>query len=79
MVGVYLLNTRDLTGQETNFGIRPNTKQFGLTNRITKTNSLWSVKEIVEDVVDDVWCLVVDDNHSFEHDSDRSDRAHTIR
>jgi len=65
MVGVYLLNTRDLTGQETNFGIRPNTKHFGLTNRITKTNSLWSVKEIVEDVVDDVWCLVVDDNHSF--------------
>lgn len=65
MVGVYLLNTRDLTGQETNFGIRPNTKHFGLTNRITETNSLWSVKEIVEDVVDDVWCLVVDDNHSF--------------
>lgn len=65
MVGVYILNSRDLTGQETNFGTRPNTFFYGLTHNIDKTNTRWSVRSIVEDVGEDVWCLVVEDNHSF--------------
>jgi len=65
MVGVYILNKRDLTGQETNFGIRPTTTHFGLTHNIGHTNTKWSVKSIEEDVEEEVWCLIVDEKHSF--------------
>ena len=65
MVGVYILNKRDLTGQETNFGIRPQTTHFGLTHNIGNTNTRWSVKSIEEDVEEEVWCLIVDEKHSF--------------
>lgn len=65
MVGVYILNKRNLTGQETNFGIRPTTTHFGLTHNIGNTNTKWSVKSIEEDVEEEVWCLIVEEKHSF--------------
>lgn len=65
MVGVYILNKKDLTGQETNFGIRPATTHFGLTHNIGNTNTKWSVKSIEEDVEEEVWCLIVEEKHSF--------------
>lgn len=68
MVGLYITNKEDLTGQQTNYGIRPTTYRYGLTNDIGRhRNSAWVVSTIENDSEVDapVWCLEVEDNHSF--------------
>jgi ribonucleoside-diphosphate reductase alpha chain len=65
--GYFILNKEDLTGQITNYGERPLTFRYSITNHIgSRTNTAWSVGNIVENVVEeDVWCLEVEDDKSF--------------
>lgn len=66
LVGAYILKEVDLTGQETNFGIRPKTSLFYLKDNFSsKYNPNYKVSEITPDNEEDVWCLEVEDDHSF--------------
>ena len=66
VAGVYILSERDLTGQETNYGVRPYTVAFKLCMKFGSTGTgMYSVQEIVEDGVERVWCLEVEEDHSF--------------
>ena len=67
LAGLYILSEDDLTGQVTNFGTRPYTKRFGIKHSINNhRNSLWRVQSVTEtDREEEVWCLEVEDNHSF--------------
>jgi len=66
IAGVYIQSENDLTGQETNYGIRPRTIKFGITTVIGRNNKHnWSVKSITKVGKDVVWCLEVEDDHSF--------------
>lgn len=66
IAGVYIISEKDLTGQETNFGVRPYTILFTICDKPdTKTSSLVSVKSISKDEIENVWCLQVEDDHSF--------------
>jgi ribonucleoside-triphosphate reductase len=65
-VGCYITREEVLTGRETNFGTRPETIRFGLSQGFgTGTGGTYSVKSIEEDAVEPVWCLEVEDDHSF--------------
>lgn len=64
--GYYITNKEDLTGQITNYGVRPETYRYGITNFIgSRSNTSWSVNSITELYEDEVWCLEVEDDHSF--------------
>jgi len=65
--GYYILNEKDLTGKETNFGVRGPTSSFSFSNFIGSNNSnCWVVKNIDQDVREEtVWCLEVEDEQSF--------------
>lgn len=64
--GLYIITKTDLTGQETNYGIRPETYKYSISSKIgTQASSSWVVKSIEEDEIEDVWCLEVEDDHSF--------------
>lgn len=65
--GYFITNIKDLTGEETNFGIRPTTYKFSITNKIgSRKNTAWTVNNIEEtDIYEDVWCLEVENDHSF--------------
>lgn len=65
--GYYILNIKDLTGEKTNFGIRPETYKFSINNKIgSNKNSAWSVNKIEEtDRYETVWCLEVEGDKSF--------------
>lgn len=66
IVGVNIISEKDLTGQKTNYGIRPYTILFRTNDSSgSKYNSGWKVKSITESGTDDVWCLEVEDDHSF--------------
>lgn len=67
IAGAWILSERDLTGQETNYGVRPYTISFRInTSGFGKTGSGWRVSSIEECVsVGTAWCLEVDDDHSF--------------
>lgn len=67
MCGYFITNTRDLTGQKTNFGIRPETKLFSITRSIgAAPNLFWTVASIEKEARhEDVWCLEVEEDHSF--------------
>lgn len=66
IAGVHIISEKDLTGQETNFGVRPKTSRFNTCDSSgSKYNSGWVVKDITEDSTDDVWCLEVEDDRSF--------------
>jgi ribonucleoside-diphosphate reductase alpha chain len=66
MVGAYITREEDLTGQEINFGIRPETIRFGLVLGLGNSPaSSYSVQEIKESDFETVWCLDVEDDHSF--------------
>lgn len=67
VAGVHVIGTRDLTGRETNYGIRGITKSFTTCDSSgSKYNSGWSVKSINTTTdYEDVWCLEVEDDHSF--------------
>lgn len=66
VAGVYILSEEDLTEQETNFGVRPQTVRFKLCMKFGQTGTgRYSVQEINEDQIEEVWCLEVEDDHSF--------------
>jgi ribonucleoside-diphosphate reductase alpha chain len=65
-VGAYITREDDLTGEETNFGVRPETSRFGLVLGFGDSpNALFSVQDIQEASTETVWCLEVEDDHSF--------------
>lgn len=65
--GFFITGIDDYTGQETNYGVRPNTKRIrGFTSFGDSPNSLWYLREIEKNYnEEDVWCLEVEDDHSF--------------
>jgi len=66
MSGFFINGVDDYTGQVTNLAIRKETKRFrGYTHVGVSPASGWYLREIIEDEEDDVWCLEVEDNHSF--------------
>lgn len=62
--GYYIISQRDKTNQITNFGKRKDTtieySFLGKPNRFKYT-----VENILVDSIEDVWCLEVEDNHTF--------------
>lgn len=66
VAGVFINNETDLTGQKTNYGTRPYTIKFHLTEGTNgSTDQHWVVTNIVEEKEDEVWCLEVEDDRSF--------------
>lgn len=66
IAGVYIISETDLTGQETNYGTRPYTIRFRISDSFgSKYNSGWKVTNIKEDITENVWCLEVEDDKSF--------------
>lgn len=65
LCGFFILKEDDLTGQETNFGVRPYTIKFSITNTFNGKNPNIEVVDIQEDVIDDVYCFMVDEDKSF--------------
>lgn len=65
-VGAYITQEVDTTGEVTNYGVRPKTSRFGLVLGFGDSeNSTFSVTDIQESTVETVWCLEVEDDHSF--------------
>lgn len=71
VAGVFIISEQDLTGQETNFGVRPYTIRFHITNHIGgKGCAKFRVYNIEKTKrYEDVWCLEVEDDHSFVLDN----------
>ena len=66
IAGVYIMSEYDLTGEKTNYGIRPYTIKFSLSEGTNgHTDSYWKLTNIVYLKTDYVWCLEVDDDKSF--------------
>lgn len=66
VVGAYITREDDRTGDVTNYGTRPETSQFGLVLGFGDShNSTFSVQGIRESTMETVWCLEVEDDHSF--------------
>jgi ribonucleoside-triphosphate reductase len=64
VAGYYVTTTKDFTGQITNYGVREKeTKHYGFYSNQGCRG--WVVQSITEDTVEDVWCLVVENSHSF--------------
>jgi len=65
--GYYITNKDDLTGQVTNYGERPETYKYSITNHIgSRPNTSWSASEIKNTfMMESVWCLEVEDDRSF--------------
>lgn len=69
IAGVYIISERELTGQVTNYGTRPYTIWFNIFDvpqRKINSNNPFRVKSIGDNYrEEDVWCLEVEDDHSF--------------
>ena len=70
VAGVHIIYERDLTGEETNFGIRPYTVNFTISSNLVTNermnNSRWSLKSVSDvERYEDVWCLEVEEDQSF--------------
>ena len=65
IAGIYIVSEKDLTGQETNFGIRKKTISFRIINSKHKNAHLFTVNNIEEGNIKDVWCLEVENDNSF--------------
>lgn len=67
IAGVWIISEKDLTGEKTNFGIRPYTVSFRIsTSSGSKFNTGWKVKNIEKQYKKDtVWCLEVENDKSF--------------
>lgn len=71
VAGIYIVSEKDLTGEETNYGVRPYTIKFRITNCISNTGkfipgSSYRVSNIGQDVRrEDVWCLEVEEDQTF--------------
>ncbi len=61
--GLYISSKRCKTGQETNYGIRKETYDYGFIPY--SGHFAYQVKEIVPAGQEEVWCLDVEDDHSF--------------
>lgn len=66
-IGLFITRKEDLTGQATNYGIRPETYRYGLYHTFgNRPNSYWVLRDIEQNVeFDDVWCLEVENTHAF--------------
>lgn len=62
-LGYYILKIEDKTGEKTNYKTRGFTKNFIFTE--DDNQYYWTVANIEEDKEEDVWCLDVEDDHSF--------------
>lgn len=66
VAGFYITGEDNYTGQETNFGVRPYTIRFrGMTSVNRKNGPAFYVSDIQEGPIEPVWCLEVEDDHSF--------------
>jgi ribonucleoside-diphosphate reductase alpha chain len=68
VAGIYIVSEEDLTGQETNFGVRPYTIRFRITNspsNLENSNVPFRVESIGDYIIEDTWCLEVEDDQSF--------------
>ena len=67
IAGVWIISEKDLTGQETNYGIRPYTINFRISDSCgSKFNAGWKVSNIDRNISSEiVWCLEVEDDNSF--------------
>jgi len=66
IAGVFIHRIDDLTGQKTNYGVRGPTKKYFINNSLATTNTKrFRVDSISDGPIEDVWCLEVDDDHSF--------------
>jgi ribonucleoside-diphosphate reductase alpha chain len=66
--GMYITSYDDLTGQETNYGVRPYTERIRFYSKMSGKHpqAMWSVHSINRGVSnEEVWCLEVEDDHSF--------------
>ena len=64
--GFFITGVDDYTGQVTNYGVRPETRRYrGYTGIGESPNSYWYLQSIEEDVEETVWCLEVEEDHSF--------------
>jgi ribonucleoside-diphosphate reductase alpha chain len=65
--GFFMTGIDDYSGQKTNFGIRPNTKRIrGFTSFSNSPNCNWYLRYKEQtDIVEDVWCLEVEEDCSF--------------
>lgn len=70
IVGAYIVSEQDLTGQKTDFGIRPKTSKIRICNTPHLENVPFKVQSIEENTaVEEVWCLEVEDDESFVLDN----------
>lgn len=60
--GLYFGNQQDFTVKETNYAVRKETKRFEF---ISNPRFYWRVTDITPNEYEEVWCLDVEDNHSF--------------
>lgn len=66
IAGVWIISEKELTGQVTNYGTRPYTIWFKISDTMgSKFNSGWTVVNIEDSDFDEVWCLEVEDDKSF--------------
>lgn len=62
-LGYFILNVKDKTGEVTNYATREFTKEYTFIGDANKY--YWTVVDIEEDVEEEVWCLQVENTHSF--------------
>ena len=62
-LGWFILNIKDRTGETTNYKTRGFTKEYIFIGDANKY--YWTVVDIQEDKEEEVWCLDVEDLHSF--------------
>ncbi len=65
IAGVYIMTERDLTGQITNYGKRPNTINFSTHEGNMTQSRSFKVIDIKKSTTEEVWCLEVEDDASF--------------
>lgn len=65
IAGQYIQTEFDLTNEKTNFGVRGFTKKYSISSNLQQQNLNWLVESIEPLGEEDVWCLEVEDNHSF--------------
>lgn len=62
-LGYFILNIKDKTGEKTNYGTRNFAKEYTFIGDANKY--YWTVVNIEEDCEEEVWCLQVENVHSF--------------
>lgn len=66
IAGAWIISERDMTAQETNFGVRGETVSFRVSDSMgSKFNSGWVVESVEPSEKETVWCLEVEEDHSF--------------